>query len=106
MGPFKANSVGTQAFTSGVASANRGSLSAGSQAVFTAPASNIDIIYIEFVSTAAGAAVVPVAGGASGGFPLLPGTQIELSVPADRQFLADIGLTASQAYKVTLGTDV
>lgn len=110
MGPFSPAVTPTTVVTVGVASANI-AVDAGRQVILTAPATNTDIVYVEFGETNAVAAVVPIAGGAVGGFPLLPGSMIELTVPSGQyaligNFLAHISLTAAQRLFITEGGDV
>lgn len=114
MGPFSPGAVATSRVTVGVASANIACV-AGRQVILTAPATNADVVYVEFGPTSAVLAVVPVAGAAKGGTPLLPGAMIELSIPAGANsavtplignFLAYISLTAGQSLWITEGADV
>lgn len=110
MNPFCPSPVGTKKITVGVASANI-AVTAGRQAVLSSPISNTDIIHVEFGATNVIAAVIPVAGGAQGGTPILPGGQIEISVPSGQfgiigNFLAYISGTAAQTLLYTEGGDV
>ena len=84
MGPFAPVGVGTTKVTVGLASANI-AVTPGRQIILSCPLANSDICYVEFGPTNAVAAAIPVAGGAKGGLPLLPGSQIEITEHQDNQ---------------------
>jgi len=106
MAPFKVMALGTVKVTCGLASACIANpQGAGAQVVISAPQSNTDVCYVEFVATIAGVAVVPVAAGALGSFPINPGAQLELTVPYNMGFIAHISLTAAQTLLFSSGGD-
>lgn len=110
MAPFIPGSSSTTRVTAGVASANV-AVVAGRQMILSAPIGNSDIVYVEFGASNAIAAVVPVAAGAKGGMPILPGSMIEITVPAGQAgfvnatHMAYISGTAAQDLLLTEGND-